>query len=135
MRIETEDGKRTVNIGGGDIWNSVYSTVRVRLKDHQKEIPLALRFFERGRCEARDAMETARQINLIRDMLARYSPDEAVYDFRDPKKKAPWGNNISYVITSCANLYTTVNGQDLLYEAVSILCYAGIREVPVAVLP
>lgn len=78
-------------------------------------------------------METARQFNLIRDELSRYAPEKAVYDFRDLKKKAPWNNNLSSVITSCANLYTTTDGQDLLYEIVSILCYAGVKKVSVSV--
>lgn len=30
---------------------------------------------------------------------------------------------MSPVITSCANLYTTKDGRDLLFEIVSILCY------------
>lgn len=133
MTIETSDGKRVVNIGGSDIWYSVYSTVEVRLGLFKRKVPLAIQFFKSGICGAEEAMETARQFNLIRDELSQYTPDKSVYDFRDLKKKAPWNNNLSSVITSCANLYTTADGQDLLYEVVSILCYAGIKKVSVSV--
>ena len=78
-------------------------------------------------------METARQFNLIRDELSKYAPEKAVYDLHDLKKMAPWAGNLNSVITSCANLYTTADGQDLLYEVVTILCYAGIKRVSVSV--
>ena len=134
MRIETSDGKRVINIGDSDIWYSVYSTIEVRLGLFKRKVPLAIQFFKSGICETEDSMETARQFNLIRDELSRYTPDKSVYDFQDLKKKAPWNNNLSSVITSCANLYATADGQDLLYEVVSILCYAGIKKVSVSVL-
>lgn len=133
MRIETSDGKRAVNIGGSDIWYSIYSTVEVRLGLFKRKVPLAIQFFKSGICGAEDATETARQFNLIRDELSQYTPDKSVYDFRNLKKEAPWNNNLSSIITSCANLYTTADGQDLLFEVVSILCYAGIKQVSVSV--
>lgn len=133
MRIETSDNNRVVNVGSSDIWNSIYSTVEIRFGLFKRRIPLALQFFKTGSCDSKDAMETARQFNLMRDELSRYTPEKAVYDSRDLRKKAPWANNISSVITSCANLYTTTDGQDLLYEVVSILCYAGINGTSVAI--
>lgn len=45
----------------------------------------------------------------------------------------PWKGRLSNVITSCANLYTTADGKDLLYEVVSILCYAEVAAVSVRV--
>lgn len=39
MRVETSDGKRVVNIGGSDIWYSVYSTVEVRLGLYKRRLP------------------------------------------------------------------------------------------------
>lgn len=131
MYIETSDGKRIVNVGNSDILYSVYSTVEVRLSLFKRKIPLAIQFLKSGVCEAENALETARQFNLMRDELSRYAPEKAVYDLRDLKKKAPWAGNLSSVITSCANLYTTAEGQDLLYEITSILCYAATVNVSV----
>lgn len=133
MTIISEDGNRIVDVGTSDILFSVISTINIRLKHAQKKIPLAIRFLESGACEGSDGLETARQFNLIRDQLAGLSPDKAVYDQRDPKKPAPWENNLSSVITSCANLYTTADGKDLLYEIVSILTYGGIVNVKISI--
>ena len=98
-----------------------------------KEIPLAIQFLEAGFCSSQKAMETARQFNLVRDMLSQYPPEKLVYDIKDPNGPAPWDNNISSVVTSCANFYTTADGEDLLYEIVSILCYAGITGESVSI--
>lgn len=133
MVIRTSDGKRLVDVGTSDTLKSVYSTIVLRLGRHAKAVPDAIAFLQKGTCAPGDALETARQFNLIRDDLARVSPDKAVYDLDEPRKKAPWAGNISPVVTSCANLYTTADGKDLLFEIVSILTYAGIAEVAVAI--
>jgi len=131
MRIQTADLKRTVDVGGSDIWISVYSTVEKRLKSIKGKIPDAAKFLREVSCEPKAALETARQFNLIRDELSQYPPSKAVYDLNDPKRAAPWEGNLSPVITSCANLYTTADGKDLLYEVVSILVYAYYAGVSV----
>ncbi len=50
-----------------------------------------------------------------------------MFDIDDRKKEVPWKGNISSAITSCANLYTTSDGKDLLFELVSVLVYADIK--------
>jgi hypothetical protein len=132
MMLSSSDRKRFVDLGTSDILFSVYSTAATLLQDYSEDISLGLRFLEKGVCESKEGYRTARQINLIRDGLARFSPDQAVYDRNDPQKTAPW-KSLSPVITSCANLFTTADGKDLLYELVSILCYAEICEVSVSV--
>lgn len=133
MIIYTSDGERSVDIGGADIWISVYSTVLDALGLRKRKVAMAIRFMESGKCAGKDGYETARQFNLIRDELAKVPPEKAIYDYKDKKKKAPWDGNISPVITSCANLYTTADGKDLLYEVVSILTYAQIAETDVRI--
>lgn len=128
MRIITKDGKRVVDIGDSDIWMAVYSTAVDAFGIGKRKVSKALQFMKDGSCKWQDGYETARQFNLIRDELARISPEKVVYDINDRKRKAPWAGNISPVITSCANLFTTSEGQDLLFEVVSILCYAQIAE-------
>lgn len=126
MEIMTADGKRIVAVGTSDILHSLYSTIMIRLETCDDYAPLALAFLKTGRCEADYAEETARQFNLLHDALACIKPEEAVYDMEDRNKLAPWEGNISKVVTSCANLYTTADGKDLLFEIVSILTYAGL---------
>jgi len=128
MRLLSEDGKRYVNIGGVDIWKSVYSTVVSCVGKKRKKYPLAFEVLETGNCEGKNGYDTARQINQIRDELSQFSPEKAVYDIDNPKVAAPWKGKLSPVVTSCANIFTTADGQDLLYEVVSILCYAQVAK-------
>lgn len=131
MKLITSDRKRVVDIGSSADWISVYSTAELRLGHQKKKIPLALAFMKTGKCDAKDGIETARQINLMRDEFAKLSPDKVVYDIDNPKQAVPWADDLSPVITSCANLFTTADGKDMLFEVVSILTYAGIKEVAV----
>lgn len=133
MRLISSDGKRIVNIGSSDIWQSVYSTAIDAFGFGKYKVAKALKFMEAGNCSGAEGYETARQFNLIRDEFAKINPEKAVYDIRDRKRVAPWKGKISPVITSCANLYTTANGEDLLFEVVSILVYAQIAKVDVMV--
>ena len=132
MIIISEDKKRTINVGNGVLF-SVYSTLEIKAKRFKKNVPLVEQFLKLGTCEPEQALETARQFNMMRDEFAKYEPSEAIYDMANPKQKAPWSGKISPVITSCANLYSTDDGQDLLFEIVSILTYASFAGVKVTV--
>ena len=72
-------------------------------------------------------METARQLNLVRDNLSGLPVTEIVYDMKKPLKKAPWKDNISTIVTSCGNIFTTADGKDLIFELNTVLCYCGIK--------
>jgi hypothetical protein len=133
MKIISGDKKRTVDVGGADIWKAVYSTIFSCVGKKRKKYPQVFSFFETGKCEGKDGYETARQFNLIRDELSQFSPEKAIYDIDNPKLAAPWKGRISPVITSCANFFTTADGRDLLYEVVSILTYAQVADTIVEI--
>ena len=131
MTILSEDDRMIVDVGGFDIWNSLYSTVITRLAHMKSEIVLAIAFLESGTCLPSNCIETARELNLIRDALSQIPPSEAVYDHKKPALKAPWLSNISPIITSCGNLFTTADGKDLISELNTVLCYCSIKKIPV----
>ena len=131
MRLISGDGKKTVNIGSGDIWKAVYSTVVSCVGKKRKKYPLAFNFLESGQCSGSLGYDVARQINQIRDVLSQFPPEKAVYDIDNPGIAAPWEGRLSPVITSCANLFTTADGEDLLYELVRILCYAKVTKTDI----
>lgn len=54
-----------------------------------------------------------------------------MYNKDKPSMAAPWSNNLSGIVTSCGNLYTTLDGKDLLYEVVCVLTYAYYKKVDV----
>ena len=134
MVITTSNEKRFVDVGSESIWKSVLSTVEIRLNYMIKEIPFALKFLNTGTCNSKDAFETARQFNLIRDALSQIPPREAIYDKDNLALQAPWIENLSGIVTSCGNLYTTSDGKDLLYEVVAILTYAHYLDALVLTL-
>lgn len=131
MIITTVDSNRSIDVGSAGIWNSVLSTATIRLQSMNKHIHLAMDFLETGKCCFRDAFETARQFNLIRDAFSQIEPSSAVYDRDNILISAPWSKNLSGIVTSCGNLFTTSDGKDLLYEVVAILTYAHYMEVDV----
>lgn len=131
MILQTADEGRFLDLGAGDLTHSVYSTVCVRLGEILPEVPLGMEFLKTGYCEANAALEVARQINLLRDALSQVPPGLAVYDLDDPSKECPWAGKISPVVTSCAHLFITDDGEDVLYELVKILIYASVMGVDV----
>lgn len=131
LTISSSDNELFVNVGSGDVWISLMSTVDIRLKNCKKDISYAVNFLHSGECSAEDALKTARQFNVIRDELSKFKPDQIVYDEDDLSKESPWKYNISPVVTSCANFFTTADGNDLLYEIVNILTYAALNNTSV----
>lgn len=133
MIIKCDNNDRLVDVGSKDILFSLLSTVMIKLKSIHNNIGIALDFLSNGICRSENALECARQMNLIRDALSNISPQDAVYDMREPDTKAPWDGRISATITSCGNMYTTADGKDLIYEIVSILTYAHYKKTAVII--
>lgn len=133
MIIASSDFKRCVDFGSYAIWHSLYSTVIGCLDQNHESILDAISFLQSGKCSAENAEKTAIQLNMIHDLLAALPPDSAIYDIDNPHIDAPWKNNISPIVTSCANLFTTSDGKDLLFELVSLLTYASVANVSVAI--
>lgn len=133
MTIVSADTVRTIDVGTHDILMSVYSTVVIKLESIHDEIPEALGFLKTGTCSCVDSLKCARQMNLIRDGLSQIKPQDAVYNLNDLSVKAPWSDKLSPVVTSCANMFTTTDGKDLLYEMVSLLTYSYYKKQAIIV--
>lgn len=131
MTIMSEDGQTYTDVGTSEMWNTLYSTVTTKLTGIKANISLALRFLETGTCQAENCIETAKELNLIRDKLSQLPVSELVYDYKKPTKKVPWMRNISPIVTSCGNFFTTADGKDLIFELNSVLCYASVMNISV----
>ena len=134
LTLITSDENKFINIGTSDNWISLVSTVDVRLKNCKKDISAAINFLISGKCDAASASEVAKQFKIIRTELSKFKPDQIIYDADNPDKEAPWKDNISPTITSCADFYTTADGKDLLSEIVDILTYAAAKGVSVELM-
>ena len=126
MRIVSSDYKKIVDVGSTEIWDALCATVKVLLSKKQGDIALAISFLSNGSCEAKNCIECAREINLIRDRLSQFPPNKVVYSTNDRSYIPNWAKSISPVITSCANFFLTADGNDLLFEIVCALTYGGL---------
>ena len=124
MIIRTTDNKRYVDVGKSDSMYSLYSTISMLVLPNNQEICKAVDFIKEGKCTCDNALDTAREMNRVRDLLSQIPPTDVIYDMQDLSKKAPWSDNISPVVTSCGNLFLTADGKDLLFELVSLLTYS-----------
>ena len=126
MRLVTTDYLKTVDVGTGTIWYSLYSTVMVKIPENIRyKMPEAVTFLKDGECTQSKASSTAKQLKELRKELAEIAPTDALLDFKNPNKQVPWKGHISKDVTSCANLYTTADGKDLLLEVTALLEYAA----------
>ena len=132
MRIYTADEKKSVDVGMGSIWYSIYSTASVAFSnDIKKDIPLAMEFMKTGECSAENVKDTKKQFEAVREAFSTIEPEKAVYDLHKPDVPPPWAGNIASTVTSCANLYTTADGKDLFNEVIALLDYAESQNLSV----
>lgn len=132
MTLYTSDEQESVDVGSGSVWFSIYSTALILFSDELKEkIPLAMAFLKTGVCSSETAKETEAQLQTVQRVFSSIAPDRAVYDYRKPDVLPPWAGSIASSVTSCANLYTTSDGEDLFTEVLALLSYARQHNVSV----
>ncbi len=122
MVLRTSDNRVIVDVGSHVLWDALKNTVEARLDYLMDSIKDAWSLLNESIPDYDKALETARQINLIRDGLSRLTPDQVVYD---KNKTSSNKANISAVVTSCGNYFTTADGKDLLAELVGLLTYSA----------
>ncbi|WFF73431.1 Imm70 family immunity protein [Proteiniclasticum sp. QWL-01] len=124
MLIISSDSQQIVDVGTNDILNALSSTIQVWLWPYISDIEEALEFIIYGTSDANKTIEIAKQFVFIRDKLSLLGPECAVYDISNPTKPGPWNGYISKEVTSCANLFTTSDGKNLLDEIIRLCHYA-----------
>lgn len=125
MRLYSSDLKRSVDVGTGSIWYSVYSTAMICLSNEiKKEIPLGMNFLKEGECPEENVKETKKQFKTIINEFTNIPPERAVYNWHKPEEPAPWNGNIAETVSSCADLYTTADGKNLFKEVMELLKYS-----------
>lgn len=130
MRIITSDGKKIVNIGSASILNAIFETVK-RYAPDNFQINEAIDFMRTKRCIGVDGYVVGRQFNLIRDLLSQVKPEDIICDTNS--SDIFFLRSYSPVITSCANLFTTVDGEDLFSELIKVFVYAKVTNVDIMI--
>ncbi len=134
MNIISDDAKQSVSLGGIDNWQTLQSTIRYHLSSSRSQLSHVFSFLDSGRIASSDCLAAAREFNLVRDALSQIPPSEVIYDEKDPNMQPPWGDQISPVITSCANYFTSGDGDDLLAEIVRVFTYAAYADTDVTIV-
>ena len=119
----TAANEKPINIGSASFLHCFYSTICAYVL--KAEAPNAIGFLNNRIIDSSVCKEAAREFNLIRDKLSQHMPSEVVWDIAEPKATPPWGDNISSVVTSLGNYFTTADGFDLISELVLLLYCAG----------
>lgn len=127
MDIICGDYLKVSAIGNYEYWDMVKEILEYFFNG-DKSVRKAMEFFEKEICKAEDGYDVARQINLIRDKLSQEKIDKLDKVKKKLSKDYEYLNNISPVITSFANLFTTSEGEDLFVELVKILCFSYIKK-------
>ena len=103
-------------IGSGDFLHSFFSTVALRLENGSwgSVYPVIMNELYQGELPANKISDAMNELNCIRQELAKYDPDQVVWDIEDLSKQPPWGNRISKDITNLSNYFVTSDGEDFL---------------------
>ena len=54
------------------------------------------------------------ELEIIKQELAKLTPDKVIWDIDDLTKQPPWGDNIAKSITNLSNYFVTNDGKQLL---------------------
>ncbi len=103
-------------IGSGDFLHSFFSTVALRLENGSwgSVYPVIMNELYQGELPVNKISDAMNELNCIRQELAKYDPNQVVWDIEDLSKQPPWGNRISEDITNLSNYFVTSDGEDFL---------------------
>lgn len=134
MDIGTEKADRIINVGSAANLYSLYSTAVTLMGRKARKVALGIAFLENGSCSSKDCAKALRQLSEIKGILENHAPTDAVWDIEHPNILPPWDGSLSPDITSCADLYTTSEGELLIEELLSLLQFADSTKQSVVVL-
>ena len=115
-------------IGGGDFLHAFFSTVCGRLENEQwgSKYPYIMQELYQGEL----SVEHLQQIKLG---LARFTPDQVIWDIEDRSLMPPWGDQISESITDLSNYFVTSSGEDFLEVFHNALTKAQQLQAPLRI--
>ncbi|MFB9768129.1 Imm70 family immunity protein [Nocardioides kongjuensis] len=110
-------------IGTGAFLGAFFDTVAVRLESGRRgsRLPALAALYADGELSHGRASAALAELDLVRAELARFTPDQVVWDADDPAAQPPWGENIAPTISSLANWFVTSDGRPMLDVLASAL--------------
>lgn len=122
-------------IGGGDFLYAFFSTVCGRLENEQwgSKYPYIMQELYQGELPAEHLQQAAEELVQIKLGLARFAPDQVIWDIEDRSLMPPWGDQISDSITDLSNYFVTSSGEDFLEVFHRALARAQQLQVPLRI--
>ena len=132
MDIMSSDGKIIIDVGTYKNWNALYSTAWTLLKKDRKQYKATFSFLKSGECEADKIGTVLNEISAIKNELKKIDASKAVYNYKKVSEKGPWENNEDNKLKSCADLFVTSEGDNLLNELLALLVYCRDNKLSIA---
>ena len=122
-------------IGGGDFLHAFFSTVCGQLENEQwgSKYPYIMQELYEGELSAEHLQQAAEEFAQVKLGLARFTPDQVIWDIEDRSLMPPWGDQISDSITDLSNYFVTSSGEDLLDVFQNALTKAQQLHVPLRI--
>lgn len=122
-------------VGHRDFLHSFFSTASGKLEPDGwgSRFPAVMNGLFQGKLPAEQVAEGIRELHQIHEELARFPPEEVIWDIADLTAKPPWGDDISPTITDLSNYFVTADGKDLFGVLDESLNYAASKPAPVTI--
>lgn len=122
-------------IGTADFLHSLFSTVCGRLENGKwgSRYPYLMNELYQGMLSAEHLAAGAEELVQIKKNLARFAPNQVIWDIDDRSLTPPWGDNISEDITDLSNYFVTSEGEDFLAVSSAALDKARELNVPLTI--
>lgn len=122
-------------IGRGDFLHAFFSTVCGRLENGKwgSRYPCIMRELYQGELSVPHLQRAAEELEQIKRGLARFAPDQVIWDIENRSLTPPWGDNISDSITDLSNYFVTSSGEDFLQVIQNALQKARELQVPLQI--
>ena len=103
-------------IGTADFLHAFFSTVCGQLENEKwgSRFPPSHERAVSRRTACQASRSCTEELSQIKQELARFAPDQVIWDIDDRSLTPPWGDNISNDITDLSNYFVTSEGEDFL---------------------
>jgi len=120
MTIALKQGNVLTVVGPGSLLHSLFSTIAVRLENNNwgSRFPWIMNGLYGGCLEVQGAKAAYKEIQAIKQELAKLPPSMVVWDYENLSSTPPWGTEVGSHIQNMANYFVTTTGRNLVDEII-----------------
>ena len=116
VTVGIEVGGIVSEVGSAQFLDAFFGTIHYHLEEDKwgGKYPILLNDLYQGKLTADKAAGALLELDAITVELAKFAPDEVIWDLNNVDTRPPWGDNISDEITDLSNYFVTSTGRDLI---------------------